>query len=73
MSDEKLSDRDAFNIFVRAGQRRNKVNWTPAPGQDDRDALNRALRRAGGKDAPEPVDEPQSHPWKSINSLEDES
>jgi hypothetical protein len=64
MSDEKLSDRDAFNIFVRAGQRRNKIDWTPTGDPADNDALNRALRRAGGRDAPEPGGEP--HPWKSL-------
>ena len=64
MTDTKLSDKDAFNVFIRAGRKRNKINWTPTGDQADTDALNRAIRRAGGKDAPEPVGEP--HPWKSL-------
>jgi len=64
MADTKLSDKVAFESLIRSGRRTNKVEWVPVPGQDDRDALNRAIRRAAGKDAPEPVGEP--HPWKSL-------
>jgi len=68
MSEQKLSDRDAFNVFVRAGQRRNKINWTPTGDQEDTDALNRAIRRASGRDAPESGGEP--HPWKSLQDAD---
>ena len=72
MSDQrKLSDRDAFNVFIRAGQRKNKIEWTPTGDQADTDALNRAIRRAAGRGEPEPVGEP--HPWKSLETVEDGS
>jgi len=58
----QLSDRDAFNVFIRAGQRRNKISWIPTGDKEDTDALNRAIRRASGRDAPESGSEP--HPWK---------
>jgi hypothetical protein len=73
VTNTKTTDRDAFEQLVRFGRRTNRVNWTPAPGQDDRDALNRALRRAAGRDAPEPGEAPQPHPWKSLGTLENES
>jgi hypothetical protein len=73
MSNVKPSDREAFESLIRSGRRTNRIEWVPVPGQDDRDSLNRALRRAAGRDAPEPGEEPQSHPWKSISALEDES
>jgi hypothetical protein len=66
MSDTpKLSDRDAFNIFVRAGQRRNKISWTPTGDQEDTDALNRAIRRAAGRDDPE--EDRRPYPWTSLS------
>ena len=49
----------------------NRVNWNPTTSRDpadrdqDRQALNRALRRAAGKDAPEP-DTQGPFPWKSL-------
>ncbi len=73
MSSQKPTDKSAFETLIRSGRRTNRVNWTPAPGQDDRDALNRALRRAAGRDAPEPGEAPQPHPWKSLGTLENES
>lgn len=62
-------DHTAINAALRV--RPNRVNWTPTSSrnpvdqQRDRDALNRALRRAGGKDAPEP-DAPAPFAWRSI-------
>ncbi len=64
MSNEKPSDREAFEQLVRSGRRQNKIEWTPVPGQDDRDALNRAIRKASGRGEQEPGDEP--FPWKSV-------
>ena len=72
MSGQKLTDKAAFEILIRGGRRQNKIDWTPVPGQDDQDALNRALRRAAGRDAPEPGEAPQPHPWKSIGTLEND-
>ena len=49
----------------------NRVNWTPSTSidptdrQQDRQALNRALRRASGRDDPEP-DNQGPFPWKSL-------
>ena len=71
MSDKKqMSDKEAFESLIRAGRRQNKISWVPSTSLDpadraaDRDALNRAIRRAGGKDAPEPVSE--KFPWTSL-------
>ncbi len=71
MSDQKPSDKVAFESLIRSGRRTNRVSWTPVPGQDDRDALNAAIRRAAGRGDPEPVGEP--HPWKSLETVEDGS
>ncbi len=69
MSDTpKMSDKAAFEQLVRSGNRTNRVNWTLSGDQSDVDALNRALRRAGGKDAPEPVGE--KFPWKSLQDAD---
>ncbi len=68
MSNTKLTDKAAFEQLVRSGRRQNRIEWTPVPGQDDRDSLNRALRRAAGRDAPEPGGEP--HPWKSVQDAD---
>jgi len=62
----KTSDREAFEQLIRFGRRTNRVNWTPAPGQEDRDALNQAIRRASGRGDPEEDRKP--HPWKSLES-----
>jgi len=65
MSDQpKLSDADAFNLFVRAGQRKNKISWIPTGDKEDTDALNRAIRRASGRDDPESDSQP--FPWRSL-------
>jgi hypothetical protein len=64
MSSQKPTDKSAFETLIRSGRRTNRVNWTPAPGQDDRDALNRAIRDASGRGAPEPGDQP--FPWRSL-------
>jgi hypothetical protein len=66
----QLSDADAFNVLIRAGRRKNKVDWVLGGNQSDVDDLNAAIRRAGGKDAPEPVGEP--HPWKSLEVGDEE-
>ncbi len=71
MSGQKLTDKIAFESLIRSGRRTNKVEWTPVPGQDDRDALNAAIRRAAGRGEQESDDEP--HPWKSLSTLENES
>ncbi len=74
MSDTpKMSDKAAFESLIRSGQRKNKVDWVLGGDQADTDSLNRALRRAAGRDAPEPGEEPQSYPWQSIGTLENES
>ena len=71
MSNTKLSDREAFETFVRSGQRQNKISWTPSTSLDpadraaDRDALNQAIRRASGRGEQESGDQP--YPWKSLN------
>jgi len=64
MSDQKPTDKAAFEQLIRGGQRANKVNWTPIAGQADTDALNRAIRRASGRDDPEEGGEP--FPWKNL-------
>jgi len=64
MSGQKLTDKAAFEQLVRSGRRQNRINWTPVPGQDDRDALNDAIRKASGRGEQESGDEP--HPWKSL-------
>jgi hypothetical protein len=72
MTSEKLSDKQAFEQLLRSGQRTNKISWTPSTSLDpadraaDRDALNRAIRRASGRDDPEEDRKP--HPWKSLES-----
>jgi len=68
MSNTKLTDKAAFETLIRSGRRQNKVDWVLGGDQSDVDALNRALRRAGGKDAPEPIGEP--HRWKSLESAD---
>jgi len=73
MADAKPTDKVAFESLIRSGRRTNKVEWTPAPGQDDRDALNQAIRKAAGCGEQEPGEEPQSYPWKSISTPEDGS
>jgi hypothetical protein len=73
MSDQKPSDKVAFETLIRSGRRTNRLSWTPVPGQDDRDALNAAIRRAAGRGEQEPGEESRSHPWKSISTREDES
>jgi len=76
MSNTRLSDREAFETFVRSGQRQNKISWTPSTSLDpadraaDRDALNRAIRRASGRGEREPDDKP--FPWKSVAGDESE-
>jgi hypothetical protein len=64
MSNAKLTDKAAFETLIRGGRRTNKVEWVSAPGQDDRDALNAAIRKAAGRGEQEPGDE--SYPWKSL-------
>ncbi len=73
MSNEKLSDKIAFETLIRSGRRQNRIEWTPTGDKADNDALNAAIRRASGRDAPESGEEPQSHPWKSISAPENES
>jgi hypothetical protein len=64
MSDQKPSDKAAFEQLIRSGRRTNRVDWVPAPGQDDRDALNQAIREASGRGKQEQFARP--FPWKSI-------
>ena len=64
MSNEKLTDAEAFDVLIRAGRKRNKISWTPTGDQADTDALNRAIRRAAGRDDPESADRP--FPWKAL-------
>ena len=79
MSNTKLSDKQAFEAFVRSGQRQNRISWTPSSSIDpdvqraDRDDLNAALRRAGGHD-PQHTDDPLAgtSPWKSISPGDEE-
>ena len=69
MTDKKY---DALNDAFRQLRSKGRVDWNPTASRDpadrqaDRDALNRALRRAAGKDAPEP-DAPRPLPWKSVS------
>ena len=73
MTDKKY---DALNDAFRQLRSKGRVDWNPTSSRDpaerqaDRDALNRALRRAGGKDAPEPETPPL--PWKSVSDLPDD-
>lgn len=66
MSNDKKHD--ALNDAFRQLRNQTRIHWNPtssrnpADRQQDRDALNRALRRAAGKDAPEP------DAWKSLGS-----
>jgi len=68
---KQMSDKQAFETFVRSGQRQNRISWAPSTSLDpadraaDRDALNRAIRRASGRDDPEEDRKP--YPWKSLN------
>jgi hypothetical protein len=75
---EKPTDRqaaqNAFNELLRTSRNGTRVKWVPSSSADpavqraDRDALNDALRRAGGhKPQHEEADpEPQTFPWKSL-------
>jgi len=73
---KQMSDKQAFETFVRGGQRQNKISWVPSTSLDpadraaDRDALNRAIRRASGRDDPEEDRKP--YPWKSLEAGDDE-
>jgi hypothetical protein len=73
MTDAKPTDKVAFESLIRSGRRTNRVNWVPAPGQDDRDALNQAIRRAAGRGEQESGEEPQPRPWKSLSTRGDEA
>ena len=74
MSDTpKMSDKAAFEQLVRSGNRTNRINWTLSGDQSDVNDLNAAIRRASGRGEPEPGEESQSHPWKSISARENES
>jgi len=64
MSGQKLTDKAAFEQLVRSGRRKNRIEWVPVPGQDDRDALNAAIREASGRGKQEQSARP--FPWKSI-------
>ncbi len=65
MSDTpKMSDRDAFETLIRSGNRTNRINWTLSGDRQDVDDLNAAIRRASGRDDPEPGGE--KFPWKSV-------
>jgi len=71
MSDKKqMSDKQAFEAFVRSGQRQNKISWVPSTSLDpadraaDRDALNQAIRKASGRGEQEEDAEP--FPWTSL-------
>ncbi len=48
----KTSDRDAFEILIRSGQRKNKVNWIMRGDRQDVDDLNAAIRKASGPASP---------------------
>ncbi len=73
MSDTKLTDRQAFEQLVRSGNRTNRINWTLSGDQSDVEDLNAAIRRAAGRGEQESGEEPQSQPWKSLSTLENES
>ncbi len=70
MADEKLTDKVAFETLIRSGRRQNKIEWVPVAGQEDRDALNQAIRKAAGRGEPEP--DAQPFPWKSVAGDESE-
>ena len=67
---KQMSDKQAFETFVRSGQRQNKISWVPSTSLDpadraaDRDSLNQAIRRASGRGDPE--EDGQPYPWKSV-------
>jgi hypothetical protein len=62
----------SFNQLIRDQRNLRRVNWTPSSSPDpaerqrDRDALNAALRRAGGHGAEEEESPAGSFPWKSL-------
>jgi hypothetical protein len=71
----------AFGQLVRDEHSRHRVHWVPSSSTDpaerqkDRDSLNNALRRAGGRveDVEEddgPEESPGSFPWRSLASRE---
>ncbi len=71
----------SFNRLIRDQRASRRVNWVPSTSLDpaerqrDRDALNAALRRAGGHGAEDEEgdgpDEPGTYPWKSLADRED--
>jgi hypothetical protein len=67
---KQMSDKQAFETFVRSGQRQNKISWVPSTSLDpadraaDRDSLNQAIRRASGRGEQEQSDQPYS--WTSL-------
>jgi len=83
MTDQKKPDAKeinaSFNQSIRDQRASRRVNWQPSSSPDrdvqhaDRDDLNQAIRHASGRGEQEPGEEPQSYPWKSISTLEDES
>ena len=76
MTDKK---HDVLNDAFRQLRKSNRVDWNPStsrnPAERQRahDALNRALRRASGRDAPEPGAAPETHPWRSLAPDTDEA
>ena len=79
--DQKRPD---VNQLLRASRNLNRVHWTPSTSPDpaerrkDRDALNSAIRRAGGHDPQHTEEEPEesmagTYPWKSLTSREDDT
>jgi hypothetical protein len=71
-NEPKRPDNRAVNDAMRAALNASRVHWNPSTSLDpaeraaDRAALNRAVRRAAGKDAPEPEEGPGTYPWRSI-------
>ncbi len=54
----------AFNQLIRNQRNLHRVQVSPSTS---RDSLNASLRRAAGHD-PQPEEEPQTFPWRSLQS-----
>ncbi len=68
MTDTSKPDQKAtiasFNRLIRDQRDLRRVRVTPATSRDD---LNDALRRAAGRE-PHAEEEPQTFPWRSLQS-----
>ncbi len=71
MSDQPKPKTPSLNDMIRSLAA--SPNRIAVRGDESRDALNRALRRAAGHDVPEHNLPPTStYPWKSVGDLPDD-